>query len=374
MNEPAFAPPQARRAGSRVAPPIVHRVLATSGEPLAVEDRRRFEPRLGHSLAHVRVHRDALAAASADAVAAAAYTVGSHIVWGRDSAPGSRTHAGTLAHELAHVVQQRAGLPAGAIPIGAPDSTHERAAERAAHHLLRGSMAPPPTASPLQLARQPRLTIVDVESGLTEKELKIIVADAKGALDKTTQHSKDKRVKGGVQVSSRQGLKDIDQLVKRGDVIVYVIGAPKGQTSIPQPRMEKIVRGIVAAQGIVDPARVDELSKRVAGDLTETVNPNTGAVSGQSEYDPATSVSIVNVDLIPKRDRASLRAIAGDILHEGPGHRALTRGYHNPHDRGVMFKNVRDTATEDEILFQSDEWDKVNEFLKSVVDDPSWNK
>jgi uncharacterized protein DUF4157 len=339
-----------------------------------VEDRRRFEPRLGHSLAHVRVHRDALAAASADAVAAAAYTVGSHIVWGRDPGLGSRAHEWTLAHELAHVVQHRGGVTGGAIPVGAPDSHHERAADRTANHLLRGSTPPPPTAAPLQLARQPRLTIVDVESGLTEKELKIIVADAKGALDKTTKHSKDRRVKAGVQVSSRQGLKDLDRLVKRGDVIVYVIGAAKGQTSIPQSRMEKIVRDIVAAQGIVDPARVDELSRRVAGDLTETVNPKTGAVSGQSEYDPATSVSIVNVDLIPKRDRASLRAIAGDILHEGPGHRALTRGYHNPDDRGVMFKNVRDTATEDEILFQTEEWDKVNEFLKSVVDDPSWNR
>jgi hypothetical protein len=140
-------------------------------------DRQRFEARLGHSLAHVRVHRDALAAASADAVAAAAYTVGSHVVWGRDAGPGSRAHEWTLAHELAHVVQQRDGALAGAIPLGAPDSHHERAADRTAHHLLRGSIAPPPSAAPLQLARQPRLTIVDVESGPTEKELKVIVDD-----------------------------------------------------------------------------------------------------------------------------------------------------------------------------------------------------
>jgi hypothetical protein len=374
MSRQTFAPPETRPADPRLAPPIVHRVLASPGEPLATADRQRFEARLGHSLAHVRVHRDALAAASADAVSASAYTVGSHIVWGHGPGPGSRAHEWTLAHELAHVVQQRHGVRVDAIPIGAPGADHERAADRTAHHLLRGWMAPPPPTAPLQLARQPRLTIVDVESGLTDKELKIIVADAKGALDKTTKHSTDRRVKAGVQVSSRQGLKDIDQLVRRGDVIVYVIGAAKGQTSIPQARMEKIVHDIVAAQGIVDPARVDELSKRLAGDLAETVDPTSGAVSGQSEYDPATSVSIVNVDLIPKRDRASLRAIAGDILHEGPGHRALTRGYHNPDDKGVMFKKVRDTATEDEILFQSDEWDKVNAFLKSVVDDPTWNK
>jgi hypothetical protein len=82
----------------------------------------------------------------------------------------------------------------------------------------------------------------------------------------------------------------------------------------------------------------------------------------------------VNVDLIPARDAGGLRAIAGDILHEGPGHRALPRGYHNPTGKGVMSKDVRDSATEDQILFQSDEWDPVNAFLKSIVDDPTWNK
>ena len=321
----------------------------------------------------MRVHRDALAAESAKAVDAAAYTVGPHIILDRAHMPGSRAYEWILAHELAHVVQQSGSSVGATIPIGALGSRYEHEADRAARHLVRGAIAPPQPGAPLQLSRQPRLTIVDYDSGLTEKQLAVVVVEAKKALGKTTEHSKDKTVKGGVEVSYRQGLKDIEKLVKRGDVIVYVIGAAKGQKSIPQDRMEKIVRDIVVAQQLPD-SKLDERAKRLAGDLKETVDEKTGAVTGRSQYDPATSVSIVNVDLIPARDAGGLRSIAGDILHEGPGHRALPRGYHNPEGKGVMSENVRDSATEDQILFQSDEWDPVNAFLKSIVDDPKWNK
>jgi hypothetical protein len=138
--------------------------------------------------------------------------------------------------------------------------------------------------------------------------------------------------------------------------------------------MEKIEHDIVDAQKILPQSDVDKRSKMLASDLQEDVSPKTGEVSGRNEYDPAASVSIVNVDLYPKRDKGNLRAIAGDVLHEGPGHRAFQRAYHNPSDKGVMSKNVRPSATEEDILFQSDEWDKVNEFLKQTVDDPGWNK
>jgi hypothetical protein len=361
------------RSGGMVAPPIVHRVLASPGEPLAQEPRQKFETGLGRSLTHVRVHRDTVAAESAKAVDAEAYTVGAHIIVDRDHFPGSRACEWTLAHELAHVVQQSGSSAGATIPIGALGSRYEHEADRAARHLVRGAIAPPQPGAPLQLSRQPRLTIVDYDSGLTEKQLAVVVVEAKKALGKTTERSKDKTVKGGVEVSYRQGLKDIEKLVKRGDVIVYVIGAAKGQKSIPQDRMEKIVRDIVVAQQLPI-SNLDERAKRLAGDLKETVDEKTGAVTGRSQYDPATSVSIVNVDLIPGRDAGGLRAIAGDILHEGPGHRALPRGYHNPEGKGVMSEKIRDSATEDQILFQSDEWDPVNAFLKSIVDDPKWNK
>ena len=364
---------RAIRSVGAAAPPIVDRVLASLGEALAEPERQKFQTGLGRPLAHVRVHHDTLATESADSVGAAAYTVGSHIVLGHGHAPGSPAYEWTLAHELVHVAQQSGRRAGATIPIGALGSRHEREADHAADQLVRGARVTPQTTVPLELSRQPRLTIVDVDSGLDEKQLAVIVVEAKKAMGQVTKHSTDKKVKAGVDISYRHGLKDIEKLVKRGDVLVYVIGAAKGQKSIPQTRMEKIVHDIVAAQQLPDP-KMDEHVKRLAGDLKETVDLKTGAVTGRSQYDPATSVSIVNIDLIPARDAGGLRAIAGDILHEGPGHRALPRGYHNPEGKGVMSEHVRDSATEDQILFQSDEWEAVNTFLKGVVDDPQWNK
>src|SRR6516225_4346144 len=157
---------QKRNAGpeseaSSEVPPIVHQVLGTPGQPLDPTTRAFMEPRFGCDFSHVqaraerstplsasltagpahdeleneaesiarsiasrrealsdfradfsgvRVHTNAEAATSAQAVSAQAYTVGNHIVFGEGKlAP--RTPAGQrlLAHELTHVVQQTGG-------------------------------------------------------------------------------------------------------------------------------------------------------------------------------------------------------------------------------------------------------------------------
>jgi hypothetical protein len=64
----------------------------------------------GSGLDAVRVHSDPRAAESAQAVNALAYTVGSHIVFGPGQyAPGTSTGRRLLAHELTHVAQQGSG-------------------------------------------------------------------------------------------------------------------------------------------------------------------------------------------------------------------------------------------------------------------------
>src|SRR5262245_55221910 len=99
---------QARDAGQVTAPPIVHEVLASPGQPLDVATRAFMEPRFGHDFGQVRVHVDEMAAESARALGALAYTVGSNIVFSRRQyAPVAHTGRRLLAHELAHVEQQR---------------------------------------------------------------------------------------------------------------------------------------------------------------------------------------------------------------------------------------------------------------------------
>ena len=103
--------------------------------------RGRMETSFGADFSDVRVHADGGAAASARAVDAHAYTVGSEIVLGDGVGQGSPAHERTLAHELTHVVQQRSGPvdgtpAAGGIAVSNPADRFEQAAESTADRVM----------------------------------------------------------------------------------------------------------------------------------------------------------------------------------------------------------------------------------------------
>jgi hypothetical protein len=103
-------PVQASNTGQIAAPPIVHEVLRSPGQPLDPATRAFMEPRFGHDFSRVRVHSDADAEQSTQDVNAHAYTVGHDIVFGAGRfAPGTNEGRRLIAHELTHVVQQSAG-------------------------------------------------------------------------------------------------------------------------------------------------------------------------------------------------------------------------------------------------------------------------
>lgn len=111
--------------------------VRAGGRPLEAPVRREMEQRFGHDFSDVRVHTGSRAAASASALAAKAFTVGRDIVFDANTfAPATRDGKHLLAHELAHVVQQRRG---GARPSLDPGSPLEHAASSAASHLVGGS-------------------------------------------------------------------------------------------------------------------------------------------------------------------------------------------------------------------------------------------
>lgn len=119
-------------AGPAVAPPIVHDVLRSPGQSLDGKTFSFMASRFGHDFSRVRVHTDARAAESARSVNALAYTVGSSVVFGAGQyAPHTLAGQRLLAHELAHVVQQRGSAPSGEIPVGGEHDSSEREAERA---------------------------------------------------------------------------------------------------------------------------------------------------------------------------------------------------------------------------------------------------
>ncbi|RPI42282.1 MAG: DUF4157 domain-containing protein [Betaproteobacteria bacterium] len=81
-----------------------------------------MEPRFGCDFSQVRVHTDERATASAEALSGRAYSVGSHVVFGKDQyAPQTESGKYLLAHELAHVMQQ---LDAPESPI--PERLHRQ--------------------------------------------------------------------------------------------------------------------------------------------------------------------------------------------------------------------------------------------------------
>ena len=90
--------------------PIINEVLRSNGKPLNPATRALMEARFGYDFSGVRVHTDAKAAESAQAVRAHAYTVGSDVVFAEGQYdPSGEQGRKLLTHELTHVLQQTGG-------------------------------------------------------------------------------------------------------------------------------------------------------------------------------------------------------------------------------------------------------------------------
>lgn len=89
------------------APPIVDQVLASQGAPLDASTRVFMESRFGFDFSKVRIHSGSLAADSARAINAVAYTVGHDVVFASGAfSPNTIEGRRLLAHELTHIIQQ----------------------------------------------------------------------------------------------------------------------------------------------------------------------------------------------------------------------------------------------------------------------------
>lgn len=159
----ATADETAHDASLSAAPPIVHEVLNSSGQPLEAQTRAYFEPRFGHDFSRVRVHADAKTAASAKAVAANAYTVGEHIAFAEGQyQPATEQGRALMAHELTHVVQQGEGALSSRLEVGSAEKGVDivfKAGEMVARQVIESaeSAVVPARGTPEQLIREPGL-------------------------------------------------------------------------------------------------------------------------------------------------------------------------------------------------------------------------
>ena len=184
--------------------PTVRKVIAAGGSSLEPAFRREAEQRFGQDLTGVRVHTDPDAARSAEALNAEAYTCGNHIAFAQGRyRPGSDDGQQVLAHELAHVVQQRRGgarLPS----FARSNSKLEEGAQHAASAFSSGrGLIEVQGASLPGVARLPRSLHQDLNPpALRDNELKTEINEIQNWLRANKSPTPDRKL-------LEQALKDL---------------------------------------------------------------------------------------------------------------------------------------------------------------------
>ena len=120
MPEPSTQPEKHTNTGSNVQKLSAYdggtlgsgqdiKLNQSGGRPLTSSTRNFMEPRFGADFGHVRLHTDQDAHQTASQIQAKAFTHGNHIWFGKGE---SEKNGNLMAHELTHVLQQKAALSA----------------------------------------------------------------------------------------------------------------------------------------------------------------------------------------------------------------------------------------------------------------------
>ena len=124
---------------SGMAHPDVQQAIARrrgQGAPLDGRVRDRFESSLGEGLDDVRVHTGTEADALARSVSARAFTTGTDVYFAAgEFNPSTGEGQRLIAHELAHVVQQRGAPTSGPLRVSQPGEPLEQEADAASRGL-----------------------------------------------------------------------------------------------------------------------------------------------------------------------------------------------------------------------------------------------
>jgi len=146
-----------RAAGNRAVADLLRR---SSGHPLEPKVREEMETKFGEDFRDVRVHTDSAAHAAASLASARAMTLDRHITFNRNVyAPDSSKGKRLLAHELTHVVQQRAnkkGASVGSAESEAEAKTASESVESGTAPTVRTSSTNAPQLEPMSEEEQKR--------------------------------------------------------------------------------------------------------------------------------------------------------------------------------------------------------------------------
>jgi hypothetical protein len=243
--------------GQTEAPPIVHEVLRSPGQPIDPATRSSMESRFGHDFSRVRVHADDRAAQSVQAINAIAYTAGNHIAFGVNQyQPQTSTGLRLFAHELTHVVQQ----------TNSSESTIQR------------QPAPTFPAKGIQVTGQDAKELVGILSSCTGTQL---ILDKDSIL-------KDSGKKNPSKTTSEVANKQLHSLIKNPNGIIIdtdpnVPGAFVGTFRATQPGFHNVniqqVKVLAAASGA---SGGFEACSAIIHEISEAANARALGVKGKT--------------------------------------------------------------------------------------------
>jgi Domain of unknown function (DUF4157) len=211
-------------------PPATGEVSHAPGQPLDTATRAFMESRFGRDFSRVRVHTGGDAAASARAVGARAYTYGSDVFFGAGQySPGTYEGRGLLAHELAHVVQQRAPAPQNpALPgsEAAAEAKAGRAAGQADAAVVRERRVSAIQLQPRKDAGPTQPAPIKARTEITDR---IEDAYGSGSLDKEQWQDLQRRAKQAYDNGDRTAAesdylalyRDVAQLAQAGLAVTW---------------------------------------------------------------------------------------------------------------------------------------------------------
>jgi outer membrane protein OmpA-like peptidoglycan-associated protein/Zn-dependent peptidase ImmA (M78 family) len=264
-------------------PPIVENVLRSSGQPLDTSTRNFFEPRFGQDFSRVRVHTGQRAADSAAAISAHAYTVGENVVVANRNYPADTyENRRLMAHELAHVVQQKSTFVSTgdtkAISIGRSDDASEVAADRVADSVMNDNHAGTMTAARAQTTAIQRT--VDDPKRYQETHTSLFVSAPGGGSGASLLPWEDpdpaKKIKGTADKLFKQAKANIEQ---------HVIDNPDSVTgTVPVKTTETALDTDAVASAQALRARFPFMSISATNTEVESAVNLMSAVTGDQDY------------------------------------------------------------------------------------------
>src|SRR4051794_11753206 len=340
MSGPRFTEraPEAARASPLT---LAREVLRQPGAPLDARTRARFENRFGHDFGRVRVHTDARAAASAGALAADAWTLGTHIAFapGRYAA-GSAAGEQLLAHEFAHIVRpEPSGAPA-ALRVGGAEDPAELEARSLGERMLAPRVATGGRRA--QLPPRPRTGVIRRQTVTQPPARQATVADAADFLEMMARFIQDARdyvatvlqtaLRTQASTAARQRAHTALNQQKLRDLLanarrVFEVQAPALEAgSADGTRLRRALLAVIAKVRAVAPEALAISDAMPAPKPTAERELNAQLVVELIEADPFTSAGLVGTPAFGAAETAAgasheafIDAYLDDLIRALPG-------------------------------------------------------